>query len=139
MVRGKPLNVQIELTIADEAGGRPPEKKTVTMLVADQAWGRIRGSAATSNANGERLPLGLNVDARPLLVEGDDIRLELVIEFAPLQTEGPGDAKRLRQPTALNESLSVILRSGKPLMISQAADPISDRRVTVEVKATVLK
>ena len=29
--------------------------------------------------------------------------------------------------------------SGKPLVISQAADPTSDRKVTVEVKATVLK
>jgi len=33
----------------------------------------------------------------------------------------------------------VILQSGKPLVISQAADPIGDREIIIEVKATVLK
>ena len=42
-------------------------------------------------------------------------------------------------PTELNQSLTVVLQSGKPMLISQAADPTSDRKVTVEVKATVLK
>ena len=32
-----------------------------------------------------------------------------------------------------------MLQSGKPLVVSQAADPVSDRKVIVEVKATVLK
>jgi hypothetical protein len=39
----------------------------------------------------------------------------------------------------MNQSLTVVLQSGKPLMISQAADPVSDRKVNVEVKATILK
>jgi hypothetical protein len=33
----------------------------------------------------------------------------------------------------------VILQNGKPLIISQSADPVSDRKVVVEVKATILK
>jgi hypothetical protein len=33
----------------------------------------------------------------------------------------------------------VVLQSGKPLIVSQAADPVSERKVLVEVKATVLK
>jgi hypothetical protein len=39
----------------------------------------------------------------------------------------------------INESLSVILEDGKPMLISQSADPIGDRKVKVEVKATILK
>jgi hypothetical protein len=35
--------------------------------------------------------------------------------------------------------MSVLLTNGKPLQISQAADPITDRKVLVEVKATILK
>jgi hypothetical protein len=35
--------------------------------------------------------------------------------------------------------LSVILESGKPMVVSQAADPTSDRKITVEVTATILK
>jgi hypothetical protein len=33
----------------------------------------------------------------------------------------------------------VILQNGKPLVVSQAADPTTDRKMTVEVKATILK
>ena len=39
----------------------------------------------------------------------------------------------------INESLSVILEDGKPMLISQSADPVTDRKVKVEVKATILK
>jgi hypothetical protein len=35
--------------------------------------------------------------------------------------------------------VTVVLDSGKPLLISKSADPLSDRTVTVEVKATIVK
>jgi len=41
--------------------------------------------------------------------------------------------------TALHDSVSLILESGKPMIAAQSADPIGDRQVTVEVKATVLR
>jgi hypothetical protein len=41
--------------------------------------------------------------------------------------------------TGLNERIVTILESGKPIVISQAADPTSDRRIGVEVRATILK
>jgi hypothetical protein len=50
------------------------------------------------------------------------------------QKEGPR-----QRPSGVNQSQTVILQSGKPLIVSQAADPISDRKVVIEVKATVLK
>jgi len=31
------------------------------------------------------------------------------------------------------------MQSGKPMIVAQAADPATDRKVVVEVKATVLK
>ena len=39
----------------------------------------------------------------------------------------------------LNERLSLVLESGKPMIVSQAADPVSDRKITVEVTATILR
>ena len=39
----------------------------------------------------------------------------------------------------LNLVVPLNLESGKPLVISQGTDPIGDRRVTVEVTATILK
>jgi hypothetical protein len=39
----------------------------------------------------------------------------------------------------LTEQLSVFLTDGKPLLVSQSADPRGDRKVTVQVTATVMK
>jgi hypothetical protein len=33
----------------------------------------------------------------------------------------------------------VILQEGKPLLISQGADPSGDRKITVELRATLVK
>ena len=40
---------------------------------------------------------------------------------------------------SINERLGLIFESGKPVIVSQAADPTSDRKITVEVTATILK
>jgi hypothetical protein len=33
----------------------------------------------------------------------------------------------------------VVLEAAKPLVISQAADPASDRKISVEIRATIMK
>jgi hypothetical protein len=124
-------NVQVELTITDQLGTGAPEKKTVSMIVMSGSWSKIRNTAARSGP----FQVGLNVDARPFLNAEGGIQLELTIYYYPPQ--GKPDAPVL--PTELNQSLSVLLQSGKPMVVSQAADPASDRKVTVEVKATILK
>jgi hypothetical protein len=136
------VNVQIELTIADQSGSGSPAKKTVSMLVADSTMGRIRASARARQMEPSKdtgfVGTGLNVDARPQLLENDRIMLELTIEYSPLLT-GTGLDKVMQSPTELNESIRVILTNGKPVVISQAADPLTDRKITVEVKATIVK
>jgi hypothetical protein len=32
-----------------------------------------------------------------------------------------------------------VLESGKPIVAAQSADPVGDRQVTIEVKATILR
>lgn len=132
---GKAVNVQVELTISDQMGSEAPEKKVVSFAVADGTYGRVRASGATI-IQGERVPLDLNVDARPRLLAGDAIRLELTLQYVPVS---PGKAEPGPRPTNLNQSLTVILQNGKPMTISRAADPASNRRITVDVTATVLK
>jgi uncharacterized protein YlzI (FlbEa/FlbD family) len=39
----------------------------------------------------------------------------------------------------VNQSLTVLLENGKSLLVTQSADPVSDRKVTVEVKATIVR
>ena len=138
-VRGpaKDLNVHIELTISDQLGTAAPEKKVVSLLAADQTMGQVRASARASRANVGFVGAGLNVDARPIVLEGDRVLVELKLEYQPFLPAGPNAPPQ--EPTNLNESISVILQNGKPLTISQAVDPISDRRMTVEVKATIVR
>lgn len=135
-LRGRDLNLQIELTISDQLGTQAPEKKVVSMLIADGTFGRIRASAdAVRTGITGMVGTGLNVDARPTVLEGDRVLLELTIEYSPLR-EGSQVTQR---PTVLNESLTVILPHGKPMLVSQAADPVTDRKISVEVRASVQK
>ena len=133
---GRDLNLQIELTISDQLGTQAPEKKVVSMLIADGTFGRIRASAdAVRTGITGMVGTGLNVDARPTVLEGDRVLVELTIEYSPLR-EGSQVTQR---PTVLNESLTVILQNGKPMLVSQAADPVTDRKISVEVRASVQK
>ena len=130
-------NVQIELTLTDQVGTQVPDKKTVSMIVASGNWGKVR-SAGSARPPGEA-PFGveLNVDARPYVSVDGPIQLELTLHYAP---PGGADKDSLKvRPTGINQSMTVVLQSGKPLVISQAADPVSDRKVIVEVKGTILK
>jgi len=125
--RGKDLNIQIELTISDQSGSAAPEKRVVSMIVADGASGRIRSNAFVA---------GLNVDARPEVLENDRVLIELGVEYKAQPPEGVPAPKG---PAIMNESLTVILQNGKPQLVSQASDPASDRKLTIEVRATVMK
>jgi hypothetical protein len=127
--RGRDMNIQIELTITDQMGAAAPDKKTISMMTAEATMGRVRATGDSIKG-----PTSLNVDARPTALENDRILLELTVEFAPLR-----ESQVSQRPTVLNESITVILTNGKPLVVSQAADPISDRKMTLEVKATIVK
>ncbi len=129
-------NVQVELTITDQSGAASPEKKTVSMVVSSGAWGRIRSAGTVRRQGDVPAIVDLNVDARPLVALDGPIQLELTIAYSPLGS--PADDGKGKPPT-VNQSLTVILQSGKPLVISQAADPVGDRKIIVEAKATVLK
>jgi hypothetical protein len=132
---GKDVNVQVELTIRDQAGSTAPQTKTVSLMAADRTMGRVRAGAIAGKPDApQKVLTNLNVDARPTLLEDGRVLLELTIEYRPLR-----EGEVVQEPPTLNESLTVILTNGKPLTISQAADPITDRRMTVEVKATILK
>jgi hypothetical protein len=131
--------VQIELTISDQVGTQTPEKKTVNMVVASGNWGKIRSTGNVRPPGETPLVVQLDVDARPLVSVDGPIQLELTMNYAPPGMQLPERDNSKPRPTSINQSLTVVLQSGKPLIISQAADPVSERKVVVEVKATVLK
>jgi hypothetical protein len=113
----QPINVRIDITLTEEGEGATPAK-TVTLLLADMAQGRAR-----SGSSGV-----LNVDARPEVLRDGRVRVALSLEYRP-----DGTVPHLQQ------SLSTVLASGKPVVVSQSADPKGTRRVRAELTATILK
>ena len=116
--QGQPVNIKFDLTLTDQTGGAEAAKKTVSLLVLDRQTGYVR-STATSERTG---PMRINVDARPQILPTGNVRVTLSLEYQ-----------------AITQQLTVVVESGKPLVLTQTADPLSDRKVTVEMRATILK
>jgi hypothetical protein len=149
-----PINIKIEVSITDQTGTNTPAKKVVTMIASDRMSTNVRSSASVPVKQMLQVPSGnasapptsytyrnvtINVDARPSIVqkEPNKISLNFGLEYIPR----PEGRQEEMEPGmgSWSERLSLILESGKPMVISQAADPTSDRKITVEVTATILK
>jgi hypothetical protein len=132
-------NVQVELTLTDQLGSNPAEKKTVSMIATTGTLGKVRTVGTIRPQGDAPYPVMLNVDARPFVSVEGTVQLEVTLEYYPMKGGGEEKEGAKQRPSGINQSQTVVLQSGKPLIISQAADPISDRKVIVEVKATILK
>jgi hypothetical protein len=134
-------NVKLDLMIVDTYTGAPT-KKTVSMLILNGSNGMVRTSNILAGSK-----VGLNVDAAVMIHQGGLITVRLTFEYTPAQTlnaqseaaEKQGLAQPTSRPAEIHESLTVLLQDGKPLLVSQSADPATDRKVTVEVTAAILK
>ena len=133
---GLPSNIRIELTITDQAGPGEAAKRTVSMIVADRKNGSVRSQGVVTAA-GRPSPVTLNVDATPTIIKDGQMRLDLALEYIPkpvTENAASGEGRG-----SLNERLGLLVDSGKPLIISQASDPTSERKISVELTATILK
>lgn len=126
---GQIANVKVDLTITEQAGAAAAQTKSVSVVAADGNTGRIR----SYNPGGAAKVGELNVDVRPLILQGGRVQVALIVEYRP--TQGSTDSIT----PGLSESMTVYLQEGKPLVVSQSADPNSDRKVMLEVRATVLR
>jgi hypothetical protein len=129
------VNVKIALTITDQRGTAVPVSKVVTITMADMNSGRLRTGGDVRTPLGFR-PVTLNVDASSRVQRDGKVRVDLTIEYRPTAAES--DTEQSTTPT-ISENVSVLLEDGKALVISQSADPATDRKVKVEVKATILR
>jgi hypothetical protein len=128
--------VRIEVTFSEQRTDSPAMPKTVTVTTNDGQWGRVRSSVNTAGYGSSPL----NVDARPEVLPDGRVLLAVNIEYGEKRVpEGKQVQPGQIIETTLNESVTLLLESGKGLAVTQSADPMSDRKVSVEVKATVLK
>jgi hypothetical protein len=136
---GQPINIKIEFTLTDQRGGSPAVKRTVSLVVADAHTGQIRSQADVFGINGG---VPLNVDTTPEMLADNKIRVGFNLQYdwaAPIEAGERGTTRGTVIKTAMHDSVSLILESGKSMIAAQSADPIGDRQVTVEVKATILR
>jgi hypothetical protein len=115
---GQVVNIKFDLTISDQTGSAEAAKKLVSLLVADRQTGYVRSTASSERTG----PVRLNVDARPQILPTGNIRVMLSLEYP-----------------SISQALTVIVEPGKSIVLTQTADPLSDRKVTVEMRATIVK
>lgn len=120
---GEPVNIRYEVVVFDKGG--QPARKVVTILAAVGEMSMVR---ADSHPDGRPLA----VDVTPSSIRNGKIMTRFGISYTP-----PPTANETRLEISQNTTLW--MESGKPTVISEATDPISDRRVIVEVTATILK
>ena len=134
--KGQLVNLRLEFTVTDQIGTAPPVKKTITMNVADGESGRIRTNADVFRKNSSPTVVPLSVDASPE-IEGGKIRLRASLEYQLLSDAAGPDLPAGK--TSITQSVTSILNDGVSTILSQSADPLTDRKVTLEVKATIIK
>jgi len=130
------MNIRLEFTITDSRATATPTSKTVTMVLSDRANGRIRTQGEVRTQDGRRLPITLNLDAQPEITRDNRVKVNVTLEYKPQAGESESEE---RTTTSIGEAMTVILNDGKALVVSQSADPHSDRKVKIEMKATFLK
>jgi len=128
---GQAVNIRVDTTITETGGNGPAVKKSVTAVAGDGFDASVREVASGQNVG----PTSLNVDASPTILTNGKIRVRVTLQYSA----GQAQASEQRIRTDLRQTLVLILENGKPQVISEASDPLSDRRVTVEVTATILK
>jgi hypothetical protein len=134
-MRGQLINLRLEFTVTDQIGTAAPVRKTVMMNVADGESGRIRTNAEVPR-NKAWTTVPLSVDAYPT-IEGAKIRLRTSLEYQ-LLSEAPGPDLPAGR-TSMTQSVTALLNDGVSTILCQSADPLTDRKVTLEVKATIVK
>ena len=121
---GQLVNIQIDIVLTTEGGTQAPVRKTVTLTLADRQEGSVRSmDRAAGPQSGS-----LNVDARPVMQPNGRVLTRIGLEYSG--TEDVPFVQVRAQP---------LLEAGRALRISRAVSPRTDRAVTVEVTATVLK
>lgn len=145
-------NIKVDVTITDQSGTGKPVTKTLSAIMSDRMDASIRTvvqvpTPLLSNPTDPKaapvwrtVGLPLNVDLRSELTDTPSVaRVGLSLNYGTAPK--PGDAGTAPQDYSaeITQRFNVFLESGKPLIISQSADAATDRKVTIELKATILR
>jgi hypothetical protein len=127
---GQPVNVRIDVSVIDQSAAGPAQPKTLMVLLADRAFGRTRSSFEDRT---------IDIDAQPMIV-GSRIRVYLTIVSGVLRAPAAGPATTTSD-LILNwrNSFTLLLDNEKSQIALESSEPAKNRKMSVEVKATILK
>lgn len=150
-------NTKMDITITDQAGTAKPIVKTISVVAADRANNQLRSTVNTPVATRRRIAandsrtgqevvdpqwrteeLPLNIDVRADVIDATRVRVKLVVNYRTVTESTTLDGQPARTSVVISD-VTTVLESGKPTIVSQSADAATDRKVTVEVKATIQK
>jgi hypothetical protein len=130
------INVQVDVTVSDQVGTAGPVVRTISATAADGERSSVRSETNVKTATGfQRISLAL--DVKPRVAGPNKVRAEIGLNTDAVTTEGA--AKDVTAIPASRVTQSVVLESGRTVVLSQTTDPLTDRRTTIEVKATILR
>jgi hypothetical protein len=137
-VRGLPggPNIRFDVTITDTGGPKPVSKTLSLTIGSSNNNGSVRSTSQAPNPSGNppaMLTIPLNVDVRNVNWLENGIRATVAIEYQPYLP----DAKA--QPGLIVANATTVFADGRKMQILATSDPVSDRKTTIEVTATVVK
>jgi hypothetical protein len=140
----KGVNIRIDATVSESRGEQVLGKKVVSVTVVDGRNGQVRSTQQVPVRNPsagqvvtyQNAPF--NMDAQAMLREDGRVLVSLTLDYRGGSPSETGH-EAVAVDQGIRQTVTVVLQSGTPLVVAQSADAVGDRRVQLEVKATVLK
>ena len=137
-------NLRFEVTITDEGGGAPALKKVVSVITRGN---NTNASVRTIGPLPPTHPVALALEARKASTNVF-LYVDARGSYEPAARRVSGrvavsyqafwpEAKSL--PSNVQTQVDAVFDEGKPMLLVQAADPITDRRTTIQVTVTALR
>lgn len=134
---------RLEYTISELEGGKKKESRSYTMLVEDGRQGRLRiGNRVPIPYKADQvqyMDVGVNIDARPFLVDANTLRLETTVEVSGAATTEPAAPGRPPMLRNMRNEATATLSPDKPLLLTSQDEPFSHTTFQVHVVARVVK
>ena len=122
---GQQVNIRVDVTVTDQKGTAPGQPKSVMVIIADRHLGQTRAPFEDRH---------IHVDARPTITNS---LINAMITVRSL--EGPKATSNTDQLLNWTNSFTLLLQNGKPMVALETSDAATQRKLTIEVKATILK
>ncbi len=125
---GQPYNIRLDVAIIEEGGSKPVTKtRTLTVAEGSQSFLRL---TPTNN-------IPMNLDGYAAMEKDGKIRAMMTIDYRPPRPSGLKDEDASTQ--SVRQSFTVLAENGRKLVVSETSDPFLDRRLRIELTATILK